>query len=187
MLYYLFEFLDMRFDFPGAGLFRYISFRSALSIIFSLAISLFLGRYIIRLLLKKQVGETIRDLGLTGQKEKQGTPTMGGLIILGAILIPTLLFAKLNNVYIITMLIATVWMGTIGFLDDYIKVFKHNKKGLAGKFKVLGQVGLGLIVGCIYFFNSNVIVREKTEKNQFEWSGQSTPVSYTHSEPTRPY
>ncbi|MCC6385352.1 MAG: phospho-N-acetylmuramoyl-pentapeptide-transferase [Bacteroidia bacterium] len=176
MLYYLFEFLDMRFDFPGAGLFRYISFRSALSIIFSLAISLFLGRYIIRLLLKKQVGETIRDLGLTGQKEKQGTPTMGGLIILGAILIPTLLFAKLNNVYIITMLIATVWMGTIGFLDDYIKVFKHNKKGLAGKFKVLGQVGLGLIVGCIYFFNSNVIVREKTEKNQFEWSGQSTLV-----------
>jgi phospho-N-acetylmuramoyl-pentapeptide-transferase len=176
VLYYLFDFLDKQFDFPGAGVFRYISFRASMSIIFSLIISLFLGRYIIRYLLRKQVGESIRDLGLTGQKEKQGTPTMGGLIILGAILIPTLLFAKLNNVYIITMLITTVWMGAIGFLDDYIKVFKKDKKGLAGKFKVMGQIGLGIIVGCIYFFSDQVVVRERMEKSAIQWSGNHTLI-----------
>ncbi|MBL7928773.1 MAG: phospho-N-acetylmuramoyl-pentapeptide-transferase [Bacteroidia bacterium] len=176
MLYYLFDFLDKQFDIPGAGLFRYISFRASMSIIFSLIISLFLGRYIIRYLLRKQVGESIRDLGLSGQKEKQGTPTMGGLIILGAILIPTLLFAKLHNVYIITMLIATVWMGAIGFLDDYIKVFKKDKKGLAGKFKVMGQIGLGIIVGCIYYFSDQVVVRERMEKSAIQWSGSNTLI-----------
>lgn len=176
MLYYLFDFLDKQFDFPGAGVFRYISFRASMSIIFSLIISLFLGRHIIRYLLRKQVGESIRDLGLTGQKEKQGTPTMGGLIILGAILIPTLLFAKLHNVYIITMLIATVWMGAIGFLDDYIKVFKKDKKGLAGKFKIMGQIGLGIIVGSIYYFSDQVVVRERMEKSAIQWSGSNTLI-----------
>lgn len=176
MLYYLFDFLDKQFDLPGAGVFRYISFRASMSIIFSLVISLFLGRHIIRYLLRKQVGESIRDLGLIGQKEKQGTPTMGGLIILGAILIPTLLFAKLHNVYIITMLIATVWMGAIGFLDDYIKVFKKDKKGLAGKFKVLGQIGLGIIVGSIYYFSDQVVVRERMEKSAIQWSGSNTLI-----------
>ncbi len=176
MLYYLFDFLDKQFDFPGAGVFRYISFRASMSIIFSLVISLFLGRHIIRYLLRKQVGESIRDLGLTGQKEKQGTPTMGGLIILGAILIPTLLFAKLHNVYIITMLIATIWMGAIGFLDDYIKVFKKDKKGLAGKFKVMGQIGLGIIVGCIYYFSDQVVVRERVEKSAIHWTGNNTLI-----------
>lgn len=176
MLYYLFDFLDKQFDFPGAGVFRYISFRASMSIIFSLIISLFLGRHIIRYLLRKQVGESIRDLGLSGQKEKQGTPTMGGLIILGAILIPTLLFAKLHNVYIITMLIATIWMGAIGFLDDYIKVFKKDKKGLAGKFKVMGQIGLGIIVGCIYYFSDQVVVRERVEKSAIQWSGSNTLI-----------
>ncbi len=176
MLYYLFDFLDRQFDFPGAGVFRYISFRASMSIIFSLVISLFLGRHIIRYLLRKQVGESIRDLGLAGQKEKQGTPTMGGLIILGAILIPTLLFAKLHNVYIITMLIATVWMGAIGFLDDYIKVFRKDKKGLAGKFKVMGQIGLGIIVGSIYYFSDQVVVRERIEKSAIQWSGSNTLI-----------
>src|ERR1700746_261992 len=147
MFYYLFNFLDKQFDFPGAGVFHYISFRAALALIGSLLISMVFGRRIISLLYKKQVGETIRDLGLEGQMEKKGTPTMGGLIILSAIVIPTLLFAKLHNVYIILMLLSTVWLGAIGFLDDYIKVFKKDKKGLHGKFKVLGQIGIGLIVG----------------------------------------
>src|SRR4051812_21865358 len=146
MLYYLFEYLHKYHDFPGAGVFQYISFRAAMSIITSLIISLLFGKRIIALLLRKQVGETIRDLGLAGEEKKRGTPTMGGLIIISAIVIPTLLFAKLNNVYIILMLVSTVWLGLIGFLDDYIKVFKKNKEGLAGKFKIIGQVGLGLIV-----------------------------------------
>ncbi|HNW88311.1 MAG TPA: phospho-N-acetylmuramoyl-pentapeptide-transferase [Bacteroidales bacterium] len=161
MLYYLFDYLDKQFDFPGAGVFQYISFRAAMSIITSLFISLIIGKRVIRYLQKKQVGETVRDLGLQGQIEKQGTPTMGGIIILCAILIPTLLFAKLNNVYIILMIITTIWLGTIGFLDDYIKVFKKNKKGLAGKFKILGQIGLGLIVGLTMYFNDSVVIREK--------------------------
>ena len=160
MLYHLFEYLQ-EMDVPGAGLFQYISFRAAMAIIVSLLISMVLGGRLIRLLQKLQVGESIRDLGLEGQNEKAGTPTMGGLIILTAILVPTLLFAKLNNIYTITMLIATVWLGLIGFLDDYIKVFKKNKKGLAGKFKVIGQVGVGIIVGSLLYFSDDAVVKDK--------------------------
>jgi len=163
MFYYLFDFLDKQFDVPGAGVFQYISFRAAMALIVSLLISLVFGKRIINLLHKKQVGETVRDLGLTGQLEKKGTPTMGGLIILSAIVIPTLLFAKLHNVYIILMLLSTVWLGAIGFLDDYIKVFKKNKAGLAGKFKVLGQIGIGLIVGITLYCNDQVVVKEKVQ------------------------
>ncbi|MCC6836978.1 MAG: phospho-N-acetylmuramoyl-pentapeptide-transferase, partial [Bacteroidia bacterium] len=161
MFYYLFDFLDKQFDVPGAGVFQYISFRAAMALIVSLLISLVFGKRIIDLLHKKQVGETVRDLGLEGQLEKKGTPTMGGLIILSAIVIPTLLFAKLHNVYIILMLVSTVWLGAIGFLDDYIKVFKKNKEGLAGRFKVLGQIGIGVIVGITLYFNDDVVVKEK--------------------------
>jgi phospho-N-acetylmuramoyl-pentapeptide-transferase len=161
MLYYLFTYLDKHFDLPGAGLFQFITFRTTLAIIVSLIISLLMGKRLIAFLHKKQVGETIRDLGLEGQSEKKGTPTMGGLIILSAIIIPTLLFAKLTNVYIILMLITTVWMGTIGFIDDYIKVFKKNKEGLAGRFKIVGQVGLGLIIGYTMFFHPSIVVKEK--------------------------
>ncbi|HEX5001134.1 MAG TPA: phospho-N-acetylmuramoyl-pentapeptide-transferase [Bacteroidia bacterium] len=163
MLYYLFEYLDQAFDFPGAGVFKYLSFRAAMAIIVSLFITLVLGKRIIRLLLKKQVGETIRDLGLEGQQIKQGTPTMGGLIIISAILIPVLLFTKLNNIYVIIMILSTIWLGIIGFLDDYIKVFKKDKKGLAGKFKVIGQVGLGIIIGLCLYFNQDVVVRERAK------------------------
>jgi phospho-N-acetylmuramoyl-pentapeptide-transferase len=165
MLYYLFDFLDKRFDFPGAGVFQYISFRASLAIITSLVISMVFGKRIINYLRKKQVGETVRDLGLEGQIQKQGTPTMGGLIILGAILIPTLLFAKLHNVYIILMICSTIWLGLIGFLDDYIKVFKKDKQGLKGTFKVIGQVGLGIIVGCTLYFNDSVVIKEKVRNN----------------------
>ena len=165
MFYYLFEFLDNKFDFPGAGVFQYISFRAAMALIVSLLISMVFGKRIIDLLEKKQVGETVRDLGLDGQLEKKGTPTMGGLIILSAIIIPTLLFAKLHNVYILLMLLSTVWLGAIGFLDDYIKVFKKDKKGLAGKFKVLGQVGIGLIVGVTLYFHNDVVVRERVHSS----------------------
>lgn len=161
MFYYLFDFLDKQFDLPGAGVFQYISFRAAMALIVSLLISMVFGKRIINLLHKKQVGETVRDLGLHGQLEKKGTPTMGGLIILSAIVIPTLLFAKLHNVYIILMLVSTVWLGAIGFLDDYIKVFRKNKEGLAGKFKILGQVGIGLIVGITLYCNDEVVVKEK--------------------------
>ncbi len=170
MFYYLFNFLDKRFDFPGAGVFQYISFRAAMALIFSLLISMVFGKRIINLLHQKQVGETIRDLGLQGQLQKKGTPTMGGVIIISAILIPTILFAKLHNVYIILLLLSTVWLGAIGFIDDYIKVFKKNKEGLAGKFKVLGQIGIGLIVGTTLYFNDDVVVREKifTAKNTGE-------------------
>lgn len=162
MLYYLFTYLDQQFDFPGAGVFQYITFRAALAVILSLLISLVFGKSIIRFIQRKQVGETIRDLGLEGQAEKAGTPTMGGLIILSAILIPTLLVAKLDNIYVILLLITTVWMGIIGFIDDYIKVFKKNKEGLRGKFKVMGQVGLGLIVGSILYFHPDVTIKQKS-------------------------
>lgn len=161
MLYYLFQYLDTEFAFPGAGVFQYISFRAALAAIISLIISMVFGKRFINMLRKKQVGETVRDLGLDGQLSKQGTPTMGGVIILAAIIIPTLLVAKLNNIYIIMMLVATVWLGGIGFLDDYIKVFKKNKEGLKGKFKVIGQVGIGIIVGAIMFFHPDVVIREE--------------------------
>lgn len=167
MLYYLFDYLDKTWDFPGAGVFQYISFRAAMAVITSLVISLLFGKSLINFLKRKQVGETVRDLGLEGQKEKQGTPTMGGLIILGSILIPTVLFAKLNNIYIILMLFTTIWLGLIGFLDDYIKVFKKDKKGLAGKFKILGQITLGLIVGITMYFHEGIVIREKVKDSQY--------------------
>ncbi|MBA3681069.1 MAG: phospho-N-acetylmuramoyl-pentapeptide-transferase [Bacteroidetes bacterium] len=161
MLYYLFQYLDRAFDFPGAGVFQYISFRAALALISSLIISLIFGKRIIEFIRKKQIGETIRELGLDGQTKKAGTPTMGGLIIIAAIIIPTLLFAKVLNVYIVLMIISTIWLGGIGFLDDYIKVFKKNKEGLQGKFKIIGQVGIGLIVGCVFYFHPDVVIKER--------------------------
>lgn len=165
MLYYLFEMLDKEFNVPGAGVFQYISFRAAMAVIVSLIISMLFGKRIIGMLHRKQVGETVRDLGLAGQIQKQGTPTMGGLIILSAILIPTLLFAKLYNIYVILLLISTVWLGFIGFMDDYIKVFKKDKAGLKGIFKVVGQVGLGLIVGITLYAHPDVTVKEKIRSN----------------------
>ena len=160
MLYYLFDYIERNFDLPGAGLFQYISFRAGMAAVFSLLITIFFGKSLINMLRKKQVGEDIRDLGLDGQMQKKGTPTMGGLIILAAILVPTLLFAKVDNVYVILLVATTVWLGLIGFLDDYIKVFKKNKEGLAGRFKIVGQVTIGLIVGLTLYFNENVVVRE---------------------------
>ena len=161
MLYYLFKWLDPYGSIPGSGLFNYISFRAALAVIVSLIISFWFGKGIIKLLRRKQVGESVRELGLEGQNEKQGTPTMGGLIILAAILIPTLLFARITNIYIVLMLITTVWLGAIGFVDDYIKVFKKDKRGLAGKFKVIGQVGLGLIIGITVY--THPVIRTRVE------------------------
>jgi phospho-N-acetylmuramoyl-pentapeptide-transferase len=162
MLYYLFTYLRENFGMPGVGVFYFISFRAAMSIILSLVISLVYGKRLIKYLHKKQIGETVRDLGLEGEKQKSGTPTMGGIIIIAAILIPTLLFARIQNVYIILMLISTIWLGLIGFLDDYIKVFKKNKEGLAGRFKVLGQIGLGIIVGLTMYYNQNVYITRET-------------------------
>ena len=166
MLYYLFEYLKNIMDFPGAGLFQFITFRAAGAFILSLLISTIYGRRIIDFLRNQQVGETVRDLGLDGQKQKTGTPTMGGVIIILATLIPVLLLAKLDNVYVILLIITTVWMGLIGFLDDYIKVFKKDKGGLSGKFKVLGQVGLGVIVGSMLYFNDGVTIKEQLPKEQ---------------------
>jgi phospho-N-acetylmuramoyl-pentapeptide-transferase len=167
MLYYIFTYLDKAFDFPGAGVFQYISFRAAAAIITSLFISMIIGKRLIAYLRRRQVGESIRDLGLEGQVQKQGTPTMGGLIILTAILVPTLLFARLDNIYILLVLMATVWLGFIGFLDDYIKVFKKDKKGLAGKFKILGQIGLGLIVGFTMYFHKDIVIRERVSQQAY--------------------
>jgi len=167
MLYYLFIWLDKAFNFPGAGVFQYISFRAAAALITSLFITMIIGKRIINFLQRKQVGETVRELGLKGQTQKQGTPTMGGLIILAAILIPSLLFAKLNNIYIVLVLIATLWLGGIGFLDDYIKVFKKDKKGLPGRLKILGQIGLGLIVGFTMYFNENIVIRERIHPSAY--------------------
>ncbi|NGZ88836.1 phospho-N-acetylmuramoyl-pentapeptide-transferase [Psychroflexus maritimus] len=163
MLYYLFEYLDTNYTIPGAGLFQYISFRAAMSIILALLISTIFGKKIIRFLLAKQVGESVRDLGLKGQKEKAGTPTMGGLIIILSTLIPVLLFANLTNIYILLLIVTTLWMGAIGFLDDYIKTFKKNKEGLQGKFKVIGQVGLGIIVGTTMYFHEDITIRDTQE------------------------
>jgi phospho-N-acetylmuramoyl-pentapeptide-transferase len=163
MLYHLFTFLREKFNMPGVGVFYFITFRAAMAIMLSLFISLVYGKRLIKYLHRKQIGETVRDLGLDGEKQKSGTPTMGGIIIIGAILIPTLLFARIENVYILLMVVSTVWLGLIGFLDDYIKVFKKNKEGLAGRFKVLGQIGLGIIVGLTMYYNENVtIIRETT-------------------------
>jgi len=177
MFYYLFHYLDHHFNIPGAGVFQYISFRAALALLSSLIITMMFGKRIINYIRNKQIGETIRELGLEGQNQKAGTPTMGGLIILAAIIIPTLLFAKVFNVYIVLMLISTVWLGSIGFLDDYIKVFKKNKEGLQGKFKVVGQVGIGLVVGAVFYFHPDVVVKERMTANQ--------PSAYSFDEALR--
>ena len=161
MLYYLFEYLENEFQLTGASVFQFISFRAASAVICSLLISMIFGKRIINFLRRQQIGETVRDLGLEGQKEKQGTPTMGGIIIIIATLVPVLLFARLDNVYVLLLIITTIWMGIIGFIDDYIKKFKQDKDGLKGKFKVLGQVGLGLIVGSVLYFHPEVTIKEK--------------------------
>ena len=160
MLYYIFQYLDKAFDVPGAGVFQYITFRSAMAFILSLLIATIYGKKVISFLRKQQVGETVRELGLEGQTQKAGTPTMGGIIIIMATLIPVLLFAKLENIYVVLLIITTLWMGTIGFIDDYIKVFKKDKEGLKGKFKVIGQIGLGIIVGATLYFHPNVTIKE---------------------------
>ena len=165
MLYYLFNYLD-QIDFPGAGMFKYVSFRSGLALILSLFISTAIGRRIIDKLQLLQIGETIRDLGLEGQMSKKGTPTMGGIIMIIAILVPTLLCAKLTNIYVILMLITTIWLGGLGFADDYIKVFRKNKEGMHGKFKIVGQIGLGLIVGLVLFMSPDVVIKENMEIRQ---------------------
>lgn len=164
MLYYLFEYLDKTLNIPGTGVFQYITFRSALAVILSLMISTIFGKRIIGFLRNQQVGETVRELGLAGQNEKAGTPTMGGLIIIIATLIPVFLFTKLNNIYIILLIVTTLWMGTIGFVDDYIKIFKKDKQGLKGIFKVIGQVGLGLIVGSVLYLHPGVTLRNEHNK-----------------------
>ena len=161
MLYPIFKFLNEHYDMPGAGMFQYISFRSAVAVILALLITIFFGRTIIRALQRHQIGEEIRNLGLEGQLSKKGTPTMGGVIILLAILVPMLLVGRLDNIYVILMLISTLWLGLLGFLDDYIKTFRHNKDGLKGKFKIVGQVGLGVIVGTVMCFSQDVVIREK--------------------------
>jgi len=166
MLYYLFDYLQEAYNFPGAGVFQYISFRSAMAVITSLLVSLVFGGKIINLIREKQIGEQVRELGLEGESQKKGTPTMGGLIIISAILIPTLLFTKLENIYIIIMIISTLWMGVIGFIDDYIKVYRKDKEGLAGRFKILGQVGLGIIVGLIMIFHTDIVVKEQLADTQ---------------------
>lgn len=163
MLYYLFEYLDKTYDTPGAGLFNFITFRASLAVILSLFIATVYGKKIISYLRRKQVGESIRDLGLEGQNEKAGTPTMGGIIIILATLIPVLLFAKLENIYVILLIVTTIWMGIIGFIDDYIKKFKNDKEGLPGKFKVIGQIGLGLFVGATMYFHPDIVVQHTTE------------------------
>lgn len=165
MIYYLFNYLDRVCDFPGAGMFNYISFRGAAAFLLSLIIALVFGKKIIRFLRRKQIGETVRHLGLAGQEEKAGTPTMGGVIIILATVVPVLLFARLDNIYLVLLLITTLWMGAIGFLDDYIKVFRKNKDGLKGRFKVVGQVGLGLLVGCVLYFSPQVTIREASPEH----------------------
>ena len=187
MLYYLFEFLENNYNLPGTGVFYYISFRSALAIITSLLVSLVFGGTIIKLIKKYQIGEQVRKLGLEGEDKKSGTPTMGGLIILAAIIIPTLLFAKLENIYIQVMLVSTIWLGIIGFIDDYIKVFKKDKKGLAGKFKILGQVGLGLIVGLIMVFHSDITIKEKNIQTEVEGVYDFSTSSVKSSKTTIPF
>ena len=187
MLYYLFEYLQSAYDFPGAGLFQYISFRAAMAVITSLLVSLVFGGKIIRFIQRKQIGEEVRTLGLAGEESKKGTPTMGGLIILGAILIPTLLFTKLDNVYIQIMLVSTVWLGSIGFIDDYIKVFKKDKEGLAGRFKVLGQIGIGLIVGIVMVFHSDIVVKDEVSLSSETEVIGSISLAQKSSKTTTPF
>ena len=171
MLYHLFEWLNKYYDIPGAGLFKYVSFRAGMAIILSLVIALIFGRMIVRFLRNLQIGETVRDLGLDGQKQKQGTPTMGGIILIMAIIIPTLLFCRLDNIYVMIMLLATSWMGIVGFLDDYIKVFKKDKRGLPGIFKVIGQISLGLVISLLILKSDDIVVRmdrQTAEINQYQ-------------------
>jgi phospho-N-acetylmuramoyl-pentapeptide-transferase len=191
MFYYIFNYLHKAFGLPGTGMFNYISFRAGMALIFALIIGLFVGKRIIRILQRKQIGEEIRDLGLEGQMQKKGTPTMGGIIILLSILIPIAFFGKLDNIYVILMIVSTVWLGLTGFIDDYIKVFKKNKKGLSGKLKIIAQATLGLIVGCTLYFNENVVIREKapqgtygttvttTERGQKIWTTESKSTKTT--------
>lgn len=185
MFYYIFDYLDKIYDFPGAGVFQYISFRSAMAAITSLIITMIFGKYFILFLKKKQIGEEIRDLGLEGQLSKRGTPTMGGVMILAGIIVPTLLFARLDNVYVLLMLATTVWLGFVGFLDDYIKVFKKNKEGLRGKFKIIGQVSLGIFVSLVLVFNENVVIREKITVRQINvdsgFEEQNVSTAYAQS------
>jgi phospho-N-acetylmuramoyl-pentapeptide-transferase len=189
MLYYLFKYLDEAYNLPGAGLFQYITFRSGMAVILSLLISTIYGKRIINYLRNKQVGETVRELGLEGQVQKAGTPTMGGIIIILATLVPVLLLAKLDNIYIILLLVTTLWMGSIGFLDDYIKVFKKDKEGLKGKFKVIGQIGLGIIVGATLYFHPNVTIKEDVvlKKQGMEMVIKSTSPEVKSMETTIPF
>jgi len=187
MLYYLFEYLQNTYDFPGAGLFQYISFRAAMAIITSLIVSLVFGGKIINIIRNKQIGEQVRELGLAGEESKKGTPTMGGLIILAAILIPTLLFTKLDNIYIIIMIVSTLWLGAIGFIDDYIKVYKKDKEGLAGRFKILGQVGIGIIVGLVMVFHGDIVVKEDVKLSSGTEVIGSVDLAQKSSKTTTPF
>ena len=187
MLYYLFEYLQITYDLPGAGLFKYISFRAAMAVITSLLVSLVFGGRIINLIKRRQIGEEVRTLGLAGEETKKGTPTMGGLIILSAILIPTLLFTRLDNIYIQIMLVSTIWLGIIGFIDDYIKVFKKDKEGLAGRFKILGQVGIGLIVGLIMVFHSDIVVKDEVSFSENVDFVESENIAKKSSKTTTPF
>ena len=183
MLYPIFKFLNEHYDMPGAGMFQYISFRAAVAVILALLFIIFFGRRIIRLLQRHQIGEEIRDLGLEGQLSKKGTPTMGGVIILLAILVPMLLVGRLDNVYVILMLVSTLWLGLLGFLDDYIKSFRHNKDGLKGKFKIVGQVGLGVIVGTVMCFSQEVVIREKVSSPTAVYVSQTGYAEVEQGEP----
>jgi phospho-N-acetylmuramoyl-pentapeptide-transferase len=176
MLYPIFDYLDRVLDIPGTGVFRYISFRAGMAAVVSLVITITFGHHIINWIRNRQIGETVRDLGLEGQSQKKGTPTMGGLMMIAAILIPTLLFANLNNIYILLLLITTVWLGLIGFLDDYIKVFRKNKEGLKGRFKIVGQVGIGVIVGATLYFHDDVVIREFSTPVSVESGVVETPA-----------
>jgi len=178
MLYYLFDYLEQHYHLAGAGLFRFITFRSALAFVFALFVATFFGKRIINKLRNLQIGETVRDLGLEGQNEKSGTPTMGGIIIILATLVPVLLLTRLDNVYILLLIITTLWMGTIGFIDDYLKIHKKNKDGLKGRFKIVGQVGLGLIVGLVLYFNPNVTLKEELRKDQIEITQNHNPSEF---------
>lgn len=191
MLYYLFQFLDRQWDVPGTGVFQYITFRSGLAVILSLLISTIFGKRIINFLRRQQIGETVRDLGLEGQTQKAGTPTMGGLIIIFSTLVPVLLLAKLDNIYIMLLVVTTLWMGTIGFIDDYLKIHKKDKEGLKGKFKVVGQVGLGLIVGYVLYFHPNVTIRTDTSRVDIFQEGRNvitqTPTEEKSTATTIPF
>ena len=182
MLYNLFEYLHETYNLSGSGVFQYISFRAAMALITSLIVSLLFGGRIINLIRKKQIGEQVRELGLKGEEAKKGTPTMGGLIILSAIIIPTLLFAQLDNIYVIILLVSTIWLGTIGFLDDYIKVYNKDKEGLAGRFKILGQVGIGIIVGLVMVFHSDIVIKEKVQLSKESNSTEILSMNNSSSE-----